>query len=83
MVTRWIDGCFDSEMKRSDMSIIASFYPSTILYPHAQDILSRHKSLYAEFLDTNFDTFFGEFTKLLQSENYVTKRQSIRVGHRL
>lgn len=45
-----------------------------------RDLMSRHKSLCAEFLDANFDKFFNvEYTRLLNSQNYVTKRQSIRL----
>jgi calcium binding protein 39 len=43
-----------------------------------RELLSRHKSLVAEFLDTNFDQFFAKYAVLLQS-NYVTKRQSLKV----
>lgn len=43
-----------------------------------RELLSRHKSLIAEFLDANFDQFFAKYAVLLQS-NYVTKRQSLKV----
>ncbi|KAL0478867.1 calcium binding protein [Acrasis kona] len=44
-----------------------------------KEILSRHKPLISEFLDHNFDSFFLRYTKLLKSDNYVTKRQSLRL----
>ena len=45
-----------------------------------QDILTKHKELVAEFLDANFDDFFRTYhTKLILSNNYVTKRQSIKL----
>ncbi|KAL9648160.1 hypothetical protein ABK040_012693 [Willaertia magna] len=42
-------------------------------------LTSRHKTLVAEFLDSNFEKFFTEYNKLLNSKNYVTKRQSLRI----
>ncbi len=44
-----------------------------------QELLTRHKLLVASFLEVNYDKFFGEYGKLLQSENYVTKRQALKV----
>uniref|UniRef100_H3AJQ4 Calcium binding protein 39 like n=1 Tax=Latimeria chalumnae TaxID=7897 RepID=H3AJQ4_LATCH len=44
-----------------------------------KDLLTRHKALVAEFLDQNYDMVFNEYEKLLHSENYVTKRQSLKV----
>nr|XP_021520182.1 calcium-binding protein 39-like isoform X2 [Meriones unguiculatus] len=43
------------------------------------DLLTRHKVLVAEFLEQNYDTIFEDYEKLLQSENYVTKRQSLKL----
>lgn len=44
-----------------------------------KDLLTRHKSLSAEFLNREYDRFFGEFLTLLNSTNYVTKRQSLKL----
>ncbi|KAF1809062.1 conidiophore development protein hymA [Eremomyces bilateralis CBS 781.70] len=45
-----------------------------------RDILTRHKSLVAQYLTVNFDTFFPRYNRILiQSESYVTKRQSIKL----
>eukprot|EP00128_Syssomonas_multiformis_P014129 Colp12_sorted_trinity150504_noHs@4704 len=46
-----------------------------------KDLLTKHKALCAEFLEKNYDKFFsaGLYTKLLNSENYVTKRQSLKL----
>jgi calcium binding protein 39 len=45
-----------------------------------QEILTKHKPLVATFLQTNFDTFFTKYNSMLiQSESYVTKRQSIKL----
>ncbi|XP_065056108.1 calcium-binding protein 39-like [Rhopilema esculentum] len=44
-----------------------------------KDLLTRHKILSAEFLDKNYDQVFTNYRKLLDSENYVTKRQSLKL----
>ena len=44
-----------------------------------KDILTNHKNMAAEFLDKNYDKFFSAYTELLNSSNYVTKRQSLKV----
>jgi calcium binding protein 39 len=42
-------------------------------------LLTRHKALVAEFLAEHYSDFFEAYNKLLQSDNYVTKRQSLKV----
>eukprot|EP00794_Sanderia_malayensis_P011366 gene11366-12551_t len=44
-----------------------------------KDLLTRHKIVCAEFLDKNYDRVFTHYRKLLDSENYVTKRQSLKL----
>ncbi|XP_028650215.1 calcium-binding protein 39 isoform X1 [Erpetoichthys calabaricus] len=44
-----------------------------------KDLLTRHKLLSAEFLEQHYDRYFSEYEKLLHSENYVTKRQSLKL----
>ena len=44
-----------------------------------KDGLTKHKSLVAEFLEDNYDKFFNKYVALLNSSNYVTKRQSLKV----
>ncbi|KAG7254707.1 hypothetical protein CRUP_026559 [Coryphaenoides rupestris] len=44
-----------------------------------KDLLTRHKVLVAEYLDQNYDAVFTDYEKLLHSENYVTKRQSLKL----
>jgi calcium binding protein 39 len=42
--------------------------------------LTKHKSLVAAYLQTNFEMFFAKYNQMLiQSESYVTKRQSIKL----
>ncbi|XP_073103541.1 putative MO25-like protein At5g47540 isoform X1 [Elaeis guineensis] len=45
-----------------------------------KELLTRHKSTVAEFLSKNYDWFFNEFnSKLLESPNYITRRQAIKL----
>eukprot|EP01099_Mayorella_cantabrigiensis_P000896 TRINITY_DN1382_c0_g1_i1.p1 TRINITY_DN1382_c0_g1~~TRINITY_DN1382_c0_g1_i1.p1 ORF type:complete len:363 (-),score=102.87 TRINITY_DN1382_c0_g1_i1:252-1259(-) len=44
-----------------------------------KELLTKHKALVAEFLEKNYDRFFELYTSLLKSENYVTKRQSLKL----
>eukprot|EP01028_Stygiella_incarcerata_P000901 TRINITY_DN1142_c0_g1_i1.p1 TRINITY_DN1142_c0_g1~~TRINITY_DN1142_c0_g1_i1.p1 ORF type:complete len:353 (-),score=104.89 TRINITY_DN1142_c0_g1_i1:413-1471(-) len=44
-----------------------------------KDLLTIHKTVVAEFLGANFDEFFEPFNALLLSENYVTRRQSLKL----
>ncbi|XP_008811324.1 putative MO25-like protein At5g47540 [Phoenix dactylifera] len=45
-----------------------------------KELLTRHKSTVAEFLSKNYDWFFKEFnSKLLESPNYITRRQAIKL----
>ena len=44
-----------------------------------QELLTRHKLLSAEFLEANYDKVFNHYQQLLNSENYVTRRQSLKL----
>lgn len=44
-----------------------------------KEILSHHKVLSADWLDKSFDVFFQNYTTLLESQNYVTRRQSLKI----
>ena len=44
-----------------------------------REILTRHKALVSEYLEGNFDTFFGAYNKMLEEGNYVTRRQSLKL----
>lgn len=44
-----------------------------------QELLTRHKILCAEFLEANYDKVFSHYQRLLNSENYVTRRQSLKL----
>ncbi|XP_063714916.1 calcium-binding protein 39-like [Symsagittifera roscoffensis] len=44
-----------------------------------KDMLTIHKQVAASFLEANYDRFFSEYKVLLDSGNYVTKRQSLKL----
>jgi len=44
-----------------------------------QELLTRNKSASAEFLEANYDKFFSHYQNLLSSDNYVTRRQALKV----
>ncbi|KAL1969574.1 hypothetical protein VTN77DRAFT_8127 [Rasamsonia byssochlamydoides] len=57
-----------------------SFEVSADAFNIFRDLLTRHKTMVARFLATNFDLFFSRYHKVLvQSNSYVTKRQSIKL----
>ncbi|KAJ3809217.1 Mo25-like protein [Lentinula lateritia] len=48
-------------------------------FVNLKETLTRHKPMVADYLDKNYDRFFSSYTTLILSENYVTKRQSLKL----
>jgi len=44
-----------------------------------KEILTKHKTLVASFLENNYDAIFDNYKELLISSNYVTKRTSLKL----
>ena len=44
-----------------------------------RDLLTRHKSLVARFLTEHYERFFGAYMTLVRSQQYVTKRQWLKL----
>ncbi len=44
-------------------------------FSNFKETLTRHKGMVASYLESHYDRFFATYTTLLQSPNYVTKRQ--------
>jgi len=44
-----------------------------------KELLTKHKTLVASFLETNYDQIFDHYKELLNSTNYVTKRTSLKL----
>ena len=63
-----------------DWIVKGSFEVCADAFSTFRELLTRHKALVATYLETNFDMFFSNYNrKLVQSDNYVTKRQSIKL----
>lgn len=48
-------------------------------FSNLKETLTRHKPMVATYLEANYDRFFSSFTTLILSNNYVTKRQSLKL----
>ena len=48
-----------------------------------KDLLTRHKAVASACIQTNYDTFFTRFNALLQSDNFVTKMNSVKLLNEL
>lgn len=44
-----------------------------------KDLLTIHKEEVASFISNNYDIFFDKYTNFLHSDNFVTKRQSLKL----
>lgn len=58
---------------------VSTFDIASDAFSTFKELLTRHKTLSAEFLDANYEKFFTCYEKLLNSDNYVTKRQSLKL----
>lgn len=65
--------CFFSYVEMSTFDIASDAFATF------KDLLTRHKILCAQFLEQNYDKVFEHYQKLLNSENYVTRRQSLKL----
>jgi len=43
-----------------------------------KDLLTKHEDAVSEFVSSHYEQFFGLYTRLLSSTNYVTRRQSVK-----
>lgn len=58
---------------------LSTFDIASDAFASFKDLVTRHKIMCADFLEKNYDRVFTEYEKLLHSENYVTKRQSLKL----
>ncbi|KAJ4306644.1 Hym1p [Collariella sp. IMI 366227] len=58
----------------------SSFEVSADAFTTFRELITKHKDLVPRYLAVNFDLFFNHYnTTLVQSNSYVTKRQSIKL----
>ena len=55
------------------------FHSSSDAFQTFRELLTRHKLLAAEFLEENYDIIFQRYQSLLDSDNNVTRRQSLKL----
>ncbi len=58
---------------------LSNFDVASDAFSTLKDLLTKHKTLCADFLEKHYDRFFERYTALLNSVNYVTKRQSLKL----
>jgi len=58
---------------------VSTFDIASDAFATFKELLTRHKMLAADFLEANYDQVFKEYEKLLNSDNYVTRRQSLKL----
>ncbi|CAG2116170.1 unnamed protein product [Medioppia subpectinata] len=58
---------------------VSTFDIASDAFSTFKELLTRHKSLSADFLESGYDRFFTCYQHLLNSNNYVTKRQSLKL----
>jgi calcium binding protein 39 len=57
----------------------SSFDVASDAFLTLKNILTKHKNLVADFLQAHYDEFFQKYADLIQSKNYVTMRQSLKL----
>ncbi|KAK2957121.1 putative Calcium-binding protein [Blattamonas nauphoetae] len=65
--------------KLFDYNQLENFELASDAFLSLKDILTRHKPLVAEFLQANHRPFFAKYKELLVSQNYATRRQSVKL----
>lgn len=58
---------------------VSNFEVASDAFATFKEAMTRHKALAAKFLDEEFDTVFELYAGLLNSKNYVTRRQSLKL----
>jgi calcium binding protein 39 len=58
---------------------VSTFDIASDAFSTFKELLTRHKILCADFLEVNYDKVFNHYQRLLNSENYVTRRQSLKL----
>lgn len=58
---------------------LPSFEVASDAFTTFKEALTRHKQLASRFLSERHEDFFSSYNRLLRSENYVTRRQSVKL----
>ncbi|KAG2499343.1 hypothetical protein HYH03_002918 [Edaphochlamys debaryana] len=66
-------------LKFFDKVEVSNFEIASDAFSTFKDLLTRHKSVVAAYLQEHYQEFFAAYVKLLQSTNYVVRRQSLKL----
>jgi len=58
---------------------VSTFDIASDAFATFKELLTRHKMLAADFLEANYEAVFVQYQRLLHSDNYVTKRQALKL----
>lgn len=58
---------------------VSTFDVASDAFSTFKELVTKHKPTCAEFLEQNYDRFFEAYQNLLNSSNYVTRRQSLKL----
>jgi calcium binding protein 39 len=58
---------------------LSTFDVAADAFSSFKELMTTHKILSADFLEKNYDRVFSNYTGLLESENYVTRRQALKL----
>mmetsp|Transcript_38255 Transcript_38255/g.93793 ORF Transcript_38255/g.93793 Transcript_38255/m.93793 type:complete len:389 (+) Transcript_38255:140-1306(+) len=62
-----------------DLVSVNNFDVASDAFTTFKDLLVRHQDIAVDFVDSNYDKFFEHYKLLLTSDNYVTRRQSLKL----
>jgi len=62
-----------------DYILSANFDIGSEAFGCFKEVILKHKQISAEFLEKNYDQVFDRYTALLKSDNYVVRRQSLKL----
>jgi len=70
----------DHYTKFFEYANLASFDILSDAFSTFRDLMTKHKQMVKKFLEQHYEDFFKQYnTQLIKSDNYVTKRQSIKL----
>ncbi|ESN92199.1 hypothetical protein HELRODRAFT_89777 [Helobdella robusta] len=58
---------------------VTTFDISSDAFLTFKELLTKHRAMMAQFLEENYETFFKSYHSLISSDNYVTRRQALKL----
>ncbi|KAL5005174.1 hypothetical protein ScPMuIL_018630 [Solemya velum] len=69
----------DAFYKFFDYVEVSTFDIASDAFSSFKELLTKHKMLSADFLENNYERMFSAYLHLLNSDNYVTRRQALKL----